>query len=105
MIDRERGRDHLDIVAEPGGEQRPNRSVNETRCEGGHLTRAPFPFEKPPRNLAGGVHLLFEVAGQREEVDALPNLRRDGRGHQEHRIPAPDDHRAARLAGERSGFK
>ena len=76
----EDGRDDLHLVAEVGRERRAQRTVGEATREDRLLARPAFTTEERAGDLARGVHALFDVDGEREEVDALAGLRRaDGR--------------------------
>jgi hypothetical protein len=57
----------------------------------GLLGRAPFALEEAARDLAGGVHPLFDVDGEREEVRALAGLHPSRRGGEHHRVARADD--------------
>ena len=58
-----------------------------------------------PGDLAGGVHALFDVDGEREEVDPLPDARGGvGRG-QHDGVAELGDHRALGLLGEAAGLE
>ena len=104
MVGGQDGGDDLDVVAESMGEERPDGPVHEAGGLDGDLARAPLPLEKTAGDLAGGIHLLFEVAGQREEVDSLTGFGRGG-GHQDQRITAAHRHRAAGLSSQPAGLE
>ena len=65
-----RGADDLGLVAEAGGEQRPDRPVDQARGQHLLLGRPAFALEEAARDLARGEGLLLVVDGQREEIDA-----------------------------------
>ena len=67
--------DDLHLVAEALGERRAQRAVGEAAREDGGLARATLTAEHAAGDLAGGVHALLDVDGEREEVDALTGLR------------------------------
>ena len=104
VIDGQHRGDDLHIVAKSPGEERPDWPVHQTGGLDRGLARAPFALEKAAGDLSRGVHPLFEVAGQREKVDALARLGRGGR-HQDHRIAAAHRHGPIGLPGQRAGFE
>jgi hypothetical protein len=79
--DAENGDDDLDLVAEAFDERRAQRPVDQTADQdrlGGGATLA---TEERTWDLAGGVRTLFDVDGQREEVEVVFRvLRCRGRG-------------------------
>ena len=79
-IDRQHRRDDLHVVAEAVGEQRTDRPVDLARAEHGVLGRTAFALDVAARNLSGGVHFLFEFAGEGEEIDAFARFLRGGDG-------------------------
>ncbi len=97
--------DHLDVVAHALGEQRADGAVHQAGRVDGVLAGPALPLEEASRDLAGGVHLLLEVAGQREEVDAFPGLLGDGRRDEHQRVAVPHGDRAAGLPGQPAGFE
>ena len=60
----------VDVVAEPVGEQGPQRPVGEPAGQDGLLAGTTFAPEERTGDLARGVAPLFEVDGQREEIGA-----------------------------------
>jgi hypothetical protein len=52
----------------------------------------------------GGVVALFDVDGEREEVDPFAQRRRGDRGHEHDGVAAADDDGAVRLPGEDAGL-
>ena len=73
-VDAEDGRDDLHLVAEVAGERRAQRPVCEPAGQDRLLARPAFTPEERAGDLARGVHALFDVDGQREEVDAFTRL-------------------------------
>ena len=101
----EDGADHLNLVAEALRPERPDRAVDHPRREDGALGRAPLTLEEAARDLAGGVHPLLDVDGEREEVCALARLGAPlGRG-EHHRVATANDDGAVRLLREVAGFE
>ncbi len=73
-IDREHGDDDVDVVAETIGEERPDRAVDDARCERRLLRRPALALDEAAGYLAGCVHALFVIDGQGEELDALAGV-------------------------------
>ena len=97
---RRQHRDHdVDLVPVPLGEGRPERTVHQPGGQDGGLGRAALPAEEPAGDLAGRVHPLLHVHGQREEVDPLAGVRA-GTGGED--LGLADGHHdgPARLLGE-----
>ena len=86
VVRREDRDDDLDVVLVALGEQRADRAVRQARGERRRLGRAALALDEPARDLAGGVHPLLEVDGEREEVEAGARLGAVG---------GPEDHRVA----------
>ena len=76
--------DHLDVIAEALGEERTQRTVREAHGQDGRLGRARLALDESARDLASGVHPLFVVDGEREEVDALARFLARDRGREDH---------------------
>ena len=76
--------DDLDIVAEALGEERAQGAVRHAAGQHGFRGRTALAAHKAAGDLTDGVHALFEVEGQREEVDALARLRRYTRRDQDY---------------------
>ena len=82
----EHGLDDLHLVAQRVRKQRAQRTVDDAAGEDGLGARTAFTAEERARDLAGGVHLLFNVDGQREEVVVLLRAGAGGGGGQNHGI-------------------
>ena len=82
----EHGLDDLHLVAQRVRKQRAQRTVDDAAGEDGLGARTAFTAEERARDLAGGVHLLFNVDGQREEVVVLLRAGTGGGGGQNHGI-------------------
>src|SRR5262249_21981249 len=50
-------------------------------------------LDEPAGDLAGGVHLLFVIDGERKEVHPLPRRSRAHGGGEHHRVAVPRHHR------------
>ena len=104
-IDRKHGRDDLNVVAETFGKERTNRPIDLTRAEHRVFGRTPFTLDVTAGNLSGGIHLLFEIAGKGEEVDAFARLLGGGHGAEHDVLIAITNQRGAVcLLREFAGF-
>ena len=72
--DREHGDDDLNLVAEAVDERRTQRAVDKTADEDRFGRGASFASEERAGDLARGVRTLFDVYGQREEVESFTRL-------------------------------
>ncbi len=71
------------VVAVAVGEVGTQRTVNEAARQDGLLRSASFTAEERAGDLADGVHTLFDVHGQGEEVGARAQPRRCGCGDED----------------------
>jgi hypothetical protein len=97
--------DHLHFVLVARRPQRPDRAVDHARGQDRALGRAPFALEETAGNLPGGVHALFDVNGEREEVRAFAGLHPPRGGREHHRLARADDDCAVGLLGELAGLE
>ena len=105
-IDGEHGFDDLHLIAQGVREQRTQRTVDDAAGENGLGARAALTAEERARDLAGGIHLLFHVDGQREEVVVLLRAGTGGGGRQNHRIIIKiGGDGTIRLLGETTGLE
>ena len=104
-IHRHDGRDDLHVVIEAIGEQRSERTVDETRGQRLLFRRPPFAAEESAGNLARGVGLFLVVDRQREKVLARLRLLGGDRGDQHDAVVQAHHHRTAGLAGDLAGFE
>ena len=109
LVGREDGEDDLDVVAVVLREERPQRAVGQPGGEDRVLGGPALALDEAAGDLAGGVHLLFELDLEREEVDAFARLLRCGRGRQDDGLAVGHQDRAAglfrhaaRLQGQRA---
>ena len=86
VVDRQRHRDELRLVAPALGEQRAQRAVDHAGDERALLAGAALALEERAGDLARGVHALLDVHRQRQEVDVAQVAR--GRGAEHHRVAA-----------------
>ncbi len=105
LLVRGQDRDHeLDVVLVALGEQRADRAVGEARCERRGLGHAAFALDEAAGDLAGGVHPLLELDGEREEVETGPRLGAVG-GPEDHGVAVAQGDGAAGKAGELAGLE
>ena len=99
-VGREHGADDLHLVLEALRPQRPDRTVDHPRRERRALGGAPLALEESARDLAGGVHPLLDVDRQGKEVRVGAGVLPPDSRCEDHRVPAANDDRAARLLRE-----
>ena len=105
-VDGEHGFDDLHFVAQGVREQRTQRTVDDAAGQDGFGARTAFAAEERARDLAGCVHLLFHVHGQREEVVVLLRAGTGGGRGQNHRIIVKiGGDGTIRLLGETTGLE
>ena len=104
-IVRQRGDDHLGLVAPAIGEQRTDRAVDQARDQRLLLGRTAFALEVAARNAAGGVIFLLVVDGERQEVDAFARLLGGDDGRQHVGLAVGGDDGAVGLAGDLAGLE
>jgi hypothetical protein len=96
LLVRREDRDHdLDVVLVTLGEERPDRAVRQAASQDGLLGRARLALDEAARDLPGGVHALFELNGEREEVKAGPRIGPVGRS-ENHGVAEANCYGAAR---------
>ena len=103
LVGREDRDDALDVVLVALGEQRPDRPVREAGGEDGRLGRARLALDEAAGDLAGRVHPLLEVDGEREEVEPGSGLGAVG-GAQDERVAVADRDRTASEACDLAGL-
>ena len=104
LLVRRKDRDHdLDVVLVALGEERPDRAVGQAAGQDGLLGRARLALDEAARDLAGGVHALFELDGEREEVQAGPRIGPVG-GPEHHGVAEADGDGAACEHGQLAGL-
>ena len=104
QVGAENRRDDLHLVAEPFGERRAQRPVGEATREDRRFAGSTFAPEERAGDLAGGVHPLFDVDREREEIDPLSGLAGDDRG-QQRGLAQLHEHGAVGELGELAGFE
>ena len=105
LLVRRQDRDHdLDVVLVALGEQRADRAVGEAGGEGRGLGHPALALDEAARDLAGRVHPLLEVDGEREEVETGPRLGAVG-GPEDEGVAVADGDGAAGEAGELAGLE
>ncbi len=104
LVGREHGRDDLDLVAEPVGKRAADRAVDHASGQRCLLGRARLALDEAAGELARGVHALFEIHRQREEVQILRELRRGG-GDEHDGLALTNQDGAAGLLGQLPGLE
>ena len=105
LLVRGEDRDHeLDVVLVALGEQRADGAVREAGGEGGRLGHPALALDEAAGDLAGRVHPLLELDGEREEVETGPRQAAVGRPEDEGVAVAQGDC-AAGEAGELAGLE
>ncbi len=104
-IDREDRDDDMDVVTETFGEERPDRTIDDARGERRLLGRTALALDETARDLSGGVHALFIVDGEGEELDALAGVGTCGNGGEHAGVAVPYEDGAVGLACELACFK
>ncbi len=103
LVGREDRDDELDVVLVALGKEGPDWPVGLAGGEDRVLGRARFALDEAARDLAGRVHPLLEVDGEREEVEARSGLR-SVRGAEHHGVTEADGDGAAGEPCELAGF-
>ena len=98
VVDRERDRHELGLVAPALGEERPQRAVDHAGDQRRLLPRAALALEERAGDLAGRVHPLLDVHRERHEVDVADVAR--GRGAQDAGVAGGDEDGAGGLLGQ-----
>ncbi len=101
----ENGADDLHFVLEAGGEERADRTVDETRGKGLLFRRPAFALEEAAGDAACGVALFLVVHGQREEVLPRPGLALADHGREDGGFAVGRKNRPIGLTGDPSGFE
>ena len=105
LIGAQNGSDDVDLVAEPVGKRGPQRSIDESARQDGRLGGPTLPPEERARDLARGIHPLFDVDGEGEEVDTLANTTGSRRGHQDGGVAHASDYGTVGLSGQTTCLK
>ncbi len=103
LVHRHRDGHELSLVVPALGEERADRTVDHAGSQGGLFAGACFTAEEGARNLADGVHALFDVDGQGQEVNVAKTS--DGGGGENLGVARLDDDGAAGLLGQLAGFE
>ena len=102
---RQRGHDHLGLIAPAVDEQRADRAIDQAGNQRLLFGGPAFAFEVAAGNAARGIGLLLVVDGQRQEVDALARRFRGNHGGEHHGLAIGRQHGAVGLSRDLSGFK
>ena len=105
LVGAEDGAHDVDLVAEPIGKRGTQRPVNQAAREDGRLGRSAFPPEERAGDLARGIHPLFDVDGEGEEVHSLSDATGRGCGHQDGGVAHADHNGTVGLPGQTTGLK
>jgi hypothetical protein len=97
VVDRQRDRDELRLVAPALREQRAERAIDEARVERRLRAGAALALEERAGDLARGVHALFDVDREGQEVRVAQTAH--GRGAEHHCLALTDDDGAGGLLG------
>jgi hypothetical protein len=104
-IDRKHRRHDHDVVAEAVFEERSDRTVDLARAQGAVLRWTAFALDVAARDLARGVHLLFEFTGQGKEIDTRARLLRCGDGCKDNvGVAVANDYAAIGLLSKLAGL-
>ena len=104
LLDGQNRSHDLHIIAHALIEQRAQRTVNQSGGQRRLFGRTAFAFDETAGDLAHGVHLLFEVNAQREEVLTLAGRIARRRVDHDHRVAQADDHRSVSLTAVLAKF-
>ena len=104
-IGRKHGANDMDLVAETIREARTQRAVHETAGEDGLVGRLSFTTEERTGDTARGVHALFDIDGEREEVGTFTGALCRSRGHEHDGVANADGHCTVSLTGKFAGRK
>jgi hypothetical protein len=105
VIDREDGHDDLNLVAHALGERGTQRPVDEPAQQRRILGGTTFTAEEAAGELADGVHALFDIDGQGEEVEAFARMRAGGGGDEHLGFADGREDRASGELGEATCFE
>ena len=97
LVETNHRRDNLHVISKAFGEQRANRSVNQSAFQNRGSLRATFALDEAAGYFPCRIHFLFKVDGQREEVNALSRLGRHRCRDQNRRVAVANQHRAVGL--------
>ena len=99
------GADDVDLVAVPVREHRPQRAVDEAAGEDRRLGRTALTTEERTGDLARGVHALFDVDREREEVRSRTWRLGAGGRHEDGGVAELCKHGTAGQTGEATGLE
>ena len=99
------GSHDVDLIAEPVGKRGPQWSIDQTARQDGRLWGPTLPPKERAGDLARGIHPLFNVDGEREEVGPLAHTAGRGCGHQNRGIAHAGHNGTIGLSGQSTCFK
>jgi hypothetical protein len=103
QIGSQRGADHMDLVAEAVREAGAQRTVDQPAGEDGLIGGLALTTEERAGDATRGIHALFDVDGQGEEVRILAGRLGRGGGDEHDGVAELDGHCAISLTGELAG--
>ena len=92
------------IVQKSFGEQRSNRSVNQSRRQNRFVARTSFALFEASGDFAHRIHFLLEIYSQREKIDSVARLGGKRRVYHNARFSASDKARTVCLLGILADF-
>ena len=104
-IVRERGDDHLRLVAPAIGKQRTDRTVDQAGDQRFLFGRTAFALEIAARDAAGRIVFFLVVDGERQEVDAFARLLGGHDSREDFGFSVSGDDGAVGLARDLAGFE
>ena len=102
---RERGDDHLRLVAPAVGKQRTDRTVDQAGDQRFLFGRTAFALEIAARDAAGRIVFFLVVDGERQEVDAFARLLGGHDSREDFGFSVGGDDGAVGLARDLAGFE
>ena len=104
-INRQSMNDDLDIVVEPFREQRTQRAIDQTGCQGFFFGRLAFAFEKTTRNATGCIGFFNIINSKREKILTGLGLLGRNNGRQHNSVVNRDNYSTTGLTGNFARFK
>ena len=105
LVGAQDGSNHVDLVAEPVGKRGPQRPVDQPTRQDGRLGGPALPPEKRAGDLARGIHPLFDVDGEGEEIRSLTHTAGRGCGYQDGGVAHAGHYCPVSLAGQATCLK
>ena len=99
------GANNMHLVTEAVGEARTQRAVHKTASEDGLVGRLAFTTEERTGDTASGVHALFDIDGEWEEVGTFTGALCRSSGHEHDGVANADGDCTVGLTGKFAGRK